>query len=215
MPAWSVPRIHFARLPAHAVVADQRVLDRAVERVAHVQRAGDVRRRDRDRVVLVRRARRARGGTARSPASARRCAARPRRARSACGPAGRHRGRSVVRVVAAAMAQRLEARGRPASPQLRGDAVRDLAPARWAEVARPAHGEPRSASARARWATQRATVSAGRSPPSRGISRRLDAGSLESATASGDREPRAWPALVERHRHARRQLAGPTTTRRA
>ena len=42
--------------PAHAVVADQRVLDRAVERVAHVQRAGDVRRRDRDRVVLVRRA---------------------------------------------------------------------------------------------------------------------------------------------------------------
>ncbi len=43
-------------LAAHAGVADQRVLDRAVERVPHVQRAGDVRRRDRDRVVLRRRA---------------------------------------------------------------------------------------------------------------------------------------------------------------
>ncbi len=41
-------------LAAHARVADQRVLDRAVERMAHVQRAGDVRRRDRDRVVLGR-----------------------------------------------------------------------------------------------------------------------------------------------------------------
>ena len=41
-------------LPEHPVPADQRVLDRAVERVAHVQRAGDVRRRDRDRVVLRR-----------------------------------------------------------------------------------------------------------------------------------------------------------------
>src|SRR5262249_38337870 len=39
-------------LAAHARVPDQRVLDRAVERVPHVQRAGDVRRRDRDRVVL-------------------------------------------------------------------------------------------------------------------------------------------------------------------
>ena len=43
-------------LAAHAGVADQRVLDRPVERVPHVQRAGDVRRRDRDRVVLGRRA---------------------------------------------------------------------------------------------------------------------------------------------------------------
>ena len=41
--------------PAHALVADEGVLDRAVERVAHVQHAGDVRRRDGDRVVLVRR----------------------------------------------------------------------------------------------------------------------------------------------------------------
>jgi hypothetical protein len=40
----------------HARVAHQRVLDRAVERVAHVQRAGHVRRRDRDREVLLRRA---------------------------------------------------------------------------------------------------------------------------------------------------------------
>src|SRR5439155_6259800 len=36
----------------HAAQADYRVLDRAVERVAHVQRAGHVRRRDRDREVL-------------------------------------------------------------------------------------------------------------------------------------------------------------------
>src|SRR6185503_17962746 len=41
---------------AHAVEADQRVLHRVVERVAHVQGAGHVRRRDRDRVVLLRRA---------------------------------------------------------------------------------------------------------------------------------------------------------------
>src|SRR5581483_3273950 len=46
-------------LAAHAVRADQRVLDRAVERVAHVQRAGDVGRRDRDRIV--------RGGVALGP----------------------------------------------------------------------------------------------------------------------------------------------------
>ena len=44
-------------LAAHAGEADQRVLDRPVERVPHVQRAGDVRRRDRDRVVLGRGAR--------------------------------------------------------------------------------------------------------------------------------------------------------------
>ena len=41
------------RRPAHPLEADQGVLDRAVERVAHVQRAGDVRGRDRDRVVVV------------------------------------------------------------------------------------------------------------------------------------------------------------------
>ena len=41
-------------LPEHPVEADQRVLDRAVEGVAHVQRARDVRRRDGDRVVLRR-----------------------------------------------------------------------------------------------------------------------------------------------------------------
>ena len=52
--------------PAHAVEADQRVLHRVVERVAHVQGAGHVRRRDRDRVVLVRRARRGRDGRGRS-----------------------------------------------------------------------------------------------------------------------------------------------------
>ena len=42
----------------HAVEADQRVLDRPVQRVTHVQRPGDVGRRDRDREVLLRRARR-------------------------------------------------------------------------------------------------------------------------------------------------------------
>ena len=67
----------------------------AVERVAHVQRAGDVRRRDRDRVVLVRACPPARGGTAPTPASARRSAARPRPARSACAWQVRH-GRGSV-----------------------------------------------------------------------------------------------------------------------
>ncbi len=38
---------------AHAVQADQHVVDRAVQRVAHVQRARHVRRRDRDRVRLA------------------------------------------------------------------------------------------------------------------------------------------------------------------
>ncbi len=38
---------------AHAVGTHQDILDRAVEGVAHVQRAGDVRRRDRDREVLL------------------------------------------------------------------------------------------------------------------------------------------------------------------
>ena len=41
-------------LAAHAVIAGQAVLDRVVQRVAHVQHAGDVRRRDGQRVVLVR-----------------------------------------------------------------------------------------------------------------------------------------------------------------
>ena len=41
---------------AHAVIASQAVLDRVVQRMAHVQHAGDVGRRDGDRVVLVRRA---------------------------------------------------------------------------------------------------------------------------------------------------------------
>ena len=44
-----------AALAAHPVVAGQRVHDRVLERVPHVQHAGDVRRRNRDRVVLGRR----------------------------------------------------------------------------------------------------------------------------------------------------------------
>ena len=39
-------------LAAHAVVANQRVLDRTVERMTHVKCAGHVRRRNRDRVVV-------------------------------------------------------------------------------------------------------------------------------------------------------------------
>ena len=47
-----------ARLPErvvalHAVPADEDVLERAVQRVAHVEVAGDVRRRDADDVGLV------------------------------------------------------------------------------------------------------------------------------------------------------------------
>jgi hypothetical protein len=42
-------------LAAHPVVSNQRVHDRVLERVTHVQGAGDVRGRDRDRVVLGRR----------------------------------------------------------------------------------------------------------------------------------------------------------------
>ena len=52
MPAWSVPGCHSTSLPAHALEAAQDVLQRVVERVAHVQRAGDVRRRDDDGVGL-------------------------------------------------------------------------------------------------------------------------------------------------------------------
>jgi len=39
-------------LASHPVLADEHVLDGAVERMAHVERTGHVRRRDRDRVVL-------------------------------------------------------------------------------------------------------------------------------------------------------------------
>ena len=46
MPAWSVPGSQSVLKPVHALPADQDVLQRVVERVAHVQRAGDVRRRD-------------------------------------------------------------------------------------------------------------------------------------------------------------------------
>ena len=53
------PRVVVARLPerveaAHPVPADQRVLDRAVERVPHVERAGHVRWRHADHVGLAR-----------------------------------------------------------------------------------------------------------------------------------------------------------------
>ena len=58
--AWSVPQIHSVRRPRHPLMPHQRVLDRAVERVPHVQLAGDVRRRqgDHERVALGRAGRR-------------------------------------------------------------------------------------------------------------------------------------------------------------
>ena len=67
---------------AHAVEADQRVLDRVVERVAHVQAAGDVGRRQHDAVGP-----RARVGDRREVAALlprRRCGPRPRRAGRSC-----------------------------------------------------------------------------------------------------------------------------------
>ena len=69
MPAWSVPTCHSVSIAAHAVVADQRVHDRLLERVAHVQRAGDVRRRQQDavRLALARWLERAAGFPARVP----------------------------------------------------------------------------------------------------------------------------------------------------
>ena len=52
------PEDPFRAAPSHSLVADERVLDRPVQRMAQVQHAGDVGRRDRDRVVLGRGARR-------------------------------------------------------------------------------------------------------------------------------------------------------------
>jgi hypothetical protein len=46
IPAWSVPGCQSVSMPAHAVPAGQDILQRVVEGVAHVQRAGHVRRRD-------------------------------------------------------------------------------------------------------------------------------------------------------------------------
>ena len=48
MPAWSVPTTHSASLPCMPRVADEDVLQRVVERMADVQRAGDVGRRHDD-----------------------------------------------------------------------------------------------------------------------------------------------------------------------
>ena len=64
-----------ARLPqhvaaAHALEAGEDVLQRVVERMAHMQRAGDVRRRDDDRERL--RARRGAGAGRKAPASSHR-----------------------------------------------------------------------------------------------------------------------------------------------
>ena len=71
----------------HPAQADDHVLHRAVERVAHVQRARDVGRRHGDHERLARVVRLDREGAA-SPASARTSPARPRRGRSASRPRG-------------------------------------------------------------------------------------------------------------------------------
>ena len=71
----------------HAVPADEHVLDGVVERVAHVQRAGDVRRRDDDGVRRFAPGR-ARRGTGARRASASSSAPRRRPARSALSAAG-------------------------------------------------------------------------------------------------------------------------------
>ena len=79
-----------ARLPqhvlaAHALEAGENVLQRIVERMAHVQVAGDVRRRDDDRERLRRGALRpSRLERALLPPTARRCALRWRRDRKSC-----------------------------------------------------------------------------------------------------------------------------------
>ena len=52
MPAWSVPGCHSVLSPAHAVVARERIHQRLVETVPHVQRAGDVGRRQLDAEIL-------------------------------------------------------------------------------------------------------------------------------------------------------------------
>jgi hypothetical protein len=52
MPAWSVPGQPEHGLAAHPLEADQHVLQRVVQRMPDVQRAGDVRRRDHDRERL-------------------------------------------------------------------------------------------------------------------------------------------------------------------
>ena len=84
MPAWSVPGCHSTSARASAR-SGQDVLQRVVERVAHVQRAGHVRRRDDD--AVGRGAARARAGRRgrRPPApSPHRCGLRPRSAGMSC-----------------------------------------------------------------------------------------------------------------------------------
>ena len=77
-------------LAAHALEADQDVLERVVERVADVERAGDVGRRDDDRDRALRPAwplpRRQRRWPSATP---RRCGPRRRRARRSCRSSGR------------------------------------------------------------------------------------------------------------------------------
>ena len=85
MPAWSVPGCHSTSLAAHALEAAEHVLQRVVERMAHMQRAGDVGRRDDD--TIRRRAWRARAGRRGRPRlfpCPRRCGLRRPRADRSC-----------------------------------------------------------------------------------------------------------------------------------
>ena len=78
-----------ARRARASARSGQDVLQRVVERVAHMQRAGDVRRRDDDAVRLQRpRARAGRRGRRRPPPTPRRCGLRLRRADMSCRSCG-------------------------------------------------------------------------------------------------------------------------------
>ena len=52
MPAWSVPGCQSTSLAAHALEPAEHVLQRVVERMPHMQRAGHVGRRDHDAIGL-------------------------------------------------------------------------------------------------------------------------------------------------------------------
>ena len=85
--------------PPHPIHSHQRVLHRAVQRVPHVQRPGHVRRRNRDREVLLRRPHRHRGGNTRPRSIPRRRVPRPPAGRTAwCSRASLGRPRSRGRV---------------------------------------------------------------------------------------------------------------------
>ena len=91
MPAWSVPGCHSTSRPRMRSKRHQHVLQRVVERMAHVQAAGDVGRRDDDAIGRARRAAPA-GRNGMHPPAPRphRCALRPPAADRSFRSSGRH-----------------------------------------------------------------------------------------------------------------------------